>query len=485
MIADPSPPTGGRAIVWFRKDLRLQDNPCLEAALQSGKEIIPVYIWNQKEGGQWSPGAAARWWLHHALASLGKDIQHLGGALLLQKGSAEEILPRLADELGAETLYFGRTYDPAGLATEKAVELAFSNRNATVESFNTSLLQEPWEIKNGSGRPFQVFTPYWRKSRAGIYKEPLNYSLDSLSFLSPQSPGLSIDDLALLPNHSWHLKLAEHWDVSEDAAHKLITRTADVITRSYATARNIPSVDGTSRLSPYLAWGLVSPRQICKAVLTADNDCGHRGENKYLVEIGWREFSYQLLYHFPHIPDQPLREKYSTFPWLDDNQSLRAWQFGNTGYPMVDAGMRQLYETGWMHNRVRMVVASFLVKHLLISWQEGARWFWDTLVDADLASNTQGWQWAAGCGADAAPYFRIFNPITQGEKFDGKGEYARKWIPSLKELPGKWVFKPWEAPPDLLLVSDVFLGTNYPHPCVDHKEGRARALAALASIKES
>ena len=306
-----------------------------------------------------------------------------------------------------------------------------------------------------------------------------------LSFLSPQSPGLSIDELELLPDHSWHLKLSEHWDVSEDAAHKLITRTADVITRSYATARNIPSVDGTSRLSPYLAWGLVSPRQICQAVLTADNDCGHRGENKYLVEIGWREFSYQLLYHFPHIPDQPLREKYSTFPWLDDNQSLRAWQFGNTGYPMVDAGMRQLYETGWMHNRVRMVVASFLVKHLLISWQEGARWFWDTLVDADLASNTQGWQWAAGCGADAAPYFRIFNPITQGEKFDGKGEYARKWIPSLKELPGKWVFKPWEAPPDLLLVSDVFLGTNYPHPCVDHKEGRARALAALASIKES
>jgi deoxyribodipyrimidine photo-lyase len=294
-----------------------------------------------------------------------------------------------------------------------------------------------------------------------------------------------LDALQLLPDHDWHLKLSQHWDVTEKTAHQLIKRTTEEITRSYATARNIPSVDGTSRISPYLAWGLVSPRQICQAVLTSDSEGGFRGENKYLVEIGWREFSYQLLYHFPHITDQPLREKYSAFPWLDDKKSLHAWQFGNTGYPMVDAGMRQLYETGWMHNRVRMVVASFLVKHLLLSWQDGARWFWDTLVDADLASNTQGWQWAAGCGADAAPYFRIFNPITQGEKFDGKGEYARKWIPSLKELPAKWIFKPWEAPPDLLLVSDVFLGNNYPHPCVDHKEGRERALAALSSIKES
>jgi deoxyribodipyrimidine photo-lyase len=486
MIADPSStPTGGRALVWFRKDLRLADNPCLEAALRSGKEIIPVFIWNKEEGGAWSPGAAARWWLHQALASLGKDIGDLGGSLIFKKGKAEKILPQLAEDLEVDTLYFGRTYDPAGRATEQEVETAFTDRSVSLESFNTSLLQEPWEVKNGSGRPFQVFTPYWRKSRSGIYREPAEYSLTALSFSNLKSNEIGLEELELLPKHDWHLKLSEHWDVSEKAAHKLIQRTADVITQSYATARNIPSKDGTSRLSPYLAWGLVSPRQICQAVLAADNEGGHRGENKYLVEIGWREFSYQLLYHFPHIADQPLREKYSTFPWLDDQKSLHAWQFGNTGYPMVDAGMRQLYETGWMHNRVRMVVASFLVKHLLISWQDGARWFWDTLVDADLASNTQGWQWAAGCGADAAPYFRIFNPITQGEKFDGKGEYARKWIPSLKELPGKWIFKPWEAPPDLLLVSDVFLGNNYPHPCVDHKEGRARALEALASIKES
>ena len=485
MIADFSPPSNGRALVWFRKDLRLKDNPCLAAALKAKKQIIPVFIWNRDEGGQWSPGAASRWWLHHSLKSLKEDIEHLGGKFILQKGKAEEILPLLAEKFNADTLYFGRTYDPAGIATQNLVESSFVKDSLTVESFNTSLLQEPWEIKNGSGRPFQVFTPYWRKSRAGIYKETSNYAPSQLSLFNSGADSLTLEQLSLLPNHDWHLKLSEHWEVSEDAAHRLIERTTEEVTRSYATARNIPSKDGTSRLSPYLAWGLVSPKQICKAVLASDNKGGFRGENKYLVEIGWREFSYHLLYHFPKIPDQPLRDKYASFPWRSDSAQLKSWQFGQTGYPMVDAGMRQLYETGWMHNRVRMVVASFLVKHLLLSWQDGARWFWDTLVDADLASNTQGWQWAAGCGADAAPYFRIFNPITQGEKFDGNGEYTKKWIPSLSELPKKWVFKPWEAPPDLLLVSDVFLGNNYPFPCVDHKEGRARALEALASLKQS
>ena len=484
MIADLSSENKGRALVWFRKDLRLRDNPCLAAALKEKKEIIPVFIWDSEEGGQWSPGAASRWWLHNALESLKADILKNNGNLILQKGKAENILPKLIEATGVDTLYYGRKYDPAGINTQNAVENALAEKPCKIESFNTSLLQEPWEIKNGSGRPFQVFTPYWRKCRSGIYKESLKYSPSQLLYGKSNFESLSVQELELLPEHNWHLKLSSHWEVSEDAAHKLIQRTIDEVTRSYSTARNIPSKDGTSRLSPYLAWGLVSPKQICEAVLASDNQGGFRGENKYLVEIGWREFSYHLLYHFPQIPDQPLREKYAAFPWRSDPTELKAWQFGNTGYPMVDAGMRQLYETGWMHNRVRMVVASFLVKHLLLSWQDGARWFWDTLVDADLASNTQGWQWAAGCGADAAPYFRIFNPITQGEKFDGKGEYTSKWIPSLKQLPGKWIFKPWEAPPDLLLVSDVFLGNNYPHPCVDHKFGRERALSALASLKE-
>ena len=329
-----------------------------------------------------------------------------------------------------------------------------------------------------------MFTPYWRKSRPIIYREPASYDPRKLSFAKAISSPSSLVELDLLPEHPWHQKLGNHWEVSEAAAHQQIERTVEEVTQSYATRRNHPSVDGTSRLSPYLAWGQVSPRQICQAVLQAENEGSHRGENKFLVEIGWREFSYHLLYHFPGISDQPLRPKYANFPWLDDPDNLRRWQFGKTGYPMVDAGMRQLYETGWMHNRVRMVVASFLVKHLLLPWQEGARWFWDTLVDADLASNTQGWQWAAGCGADAAPYFRIFNPITQGDKFDARGEYARRWIPELEKMPKKFVFSPWMAPPSVLAESEVELDGNYPGPCVDHSEARARALAALATLKQ-
>ena len=472
-------------LVWFRKDLRLQDNPSLNAALEANREIIPLFVWDEEEGGKWSPGSASRWWLHQALNSLGKDIEKLGGHLILAKGKAVDLIPEIAKAHGAGKVFYGRSYDPAGLATQEKVEETLDKTGIDTESFNAALLQEPWETKNGSGNPFQVFTPYWRKSRPIIYREPSRYSLPSIPFFKTPTPRHTLDDLGLLPGHSWHQKLDEHWIVSESAAHEQLERTVNEVTHSYATRRNNPSVNGTSRLSPYLAWGLISPRQICQSVLQADNEGSHRGENKFLVEIGWREFSYHLLYHYPGISDQPLRPKYSAFPWLDDQENLKRWQFGNTGYPMVDAGMRQLYQTGWMHNRVRMVVASFLVKHLLISWTEGARWFWDTLVDADLASNTQGWQWAAGCGADAAPYFRIFNPITQGEKFDTRGAYAKHWIPPLANLPSKYVFKPWEAPASMLEENGIDLGENYPEPCVDHSEARARALAALASLKTS
>ena len=479
-----SSPSNQRAIVWFRKDLRLSDHPALDAALQGGMEIIPVFVWDEKEGGSWSPGAASRWWLHYSLESLGSSITKAGGKLLLARGNAAEQLPKIARAHQAGHILYSRAYDPAGIATQEAVEEACDSRGITTESFNASLLQEPWETKNGTGKPFQVFTPYWRKSRAIIYREPASYDPKKLSFVQQTSSPQSLTELALLPDHPWHNKMGTHWEVSESAAHQQIERTVEEVTRSYATRRNHPSVDGTSRLSPYLAWGQVSPRQICKAILQAENEGSHRGENKFLVEIGWREFSYHLLYHFPIIPDQPLRPKYANFPWLDDPDNLKRWQFGKTGYPMVDAGMRQLYETGWMHNRVRMVVASFLVKHLLLPWQDGARWFWDTLVDADLASNTQGWQWAAGCGADAAPYFRIFNPITQGTKFDVRGEYAKRWIPELGNLPSKHLFSPWTAPSSTLLESGVKLGDNYPDPCVDHPEARARALAALATLKQ-
>ena len=471
-------------LVWFRKDLRLRDQPALHAALLAKRPVLPVFVWDCEEGGRWAPGAASRWWLYQSLRSLEKDISCLGGSLIFAKGRAADLIPQIALEYGSDKVLYGRAYDPPGLATQEAVEDALDQHGVVTESFNASLLQEPWESKNVSGKPFQVFTPFWRKSRQFIYREPASYDPRKLSF-SPSSPSsLSLDELDLLPAHSWYQKLENHWTVTEDAAHDQLARTVSEVTHSYAHQRNIPSVEGTSRLSPYLAWGQISPRQVSQAVLQGESRDGRRGENKFLTEIGWREFSYHLLYHFPQIPDEPLRSKYASFPWLKDPDSLKRWRFGNTGYPMVDAGMRQLYETGWMHNRVRMVVASFLVKHLLISWSEGARWFWNTLVDADLASNTQGWQWAAGCGADAAPYFRIFNPITQGEKFDAKGRYAKHWIPALENLPSKWVFRPWETPSEVLSESGMRLNDNYPRPCVDHSHARARALEALASLKK-
>ena len=424
MIAKNESDSVDKVLVWFRKDLRLRDNPSLEYALANSKQIVPVFIWDEDEGGNWSPGAASRWWLHQSLKSLAASIESLGGSLLFEKGKPAEVLPVLAKENGANELLYSRVYDPGGMATQEAVEDTLDTAGIRTESFNSSLLNEPWEVKNSSGKPFQVFTPFWRNCRNAIYKHPADYPVRNLQFAKQPAPHSSLDDLGLLPGHPWHGKLFTHWDVSEVAGQHQVLHAAREIVPTYAHRRNSPGTDGTSRLSPYLAWGLISPRQVCHSVLQNQAGGSNRGENKFLTEIGWREFSYHLLYHFPHIPNRPLRPKYASFPWLSDSKSLRKWQLGQTGYPMVDAGMRQLYETGWMHNRVRMIVASFLVKHLLISWEEGARWFWDTLVDADLASNTQGWQWAAGCGADAAPYFRIFNPIIQGEKFDSKGKYA-------------------------------------------------------------
>lgn len=481
MIAKNEKDSADKVLVWFRKDLRLRDNPTLEHALASSKQIVPVFIWDEEEGGNWSPGAASRWWLHQSLKSLSASIERLGGRLLFEKGKPADVLPLLAKENGADDVLYSRVYDPGGMAAQEAVEEALDIAGIRTESFNASLLNEPWEVKNSSGKPFQVFTPFWRSCRNAIYKKPADYPARNLQFAKQPAPRSSLDDLGLLPGHPWHEKLFTHWDVSEVAGQAQVVHAAHEIVPTYAHRRNSPGTEGTSRLSPYLAWGLISPRQVCHSVLQNEAGGSNRGENKFLTEIGWREFSYHLLYHYPHIPNRPLRPKYASFPWLSDSKSLRKWQLGQTGYPMVDAGMRQLYETGWMHNRVRMVVASFLVKHLLISWEEGARWFWDTLVDADLASNTQGWQWAAGCGADAAPYFRIFNPIIQGEKFDSKGKYALRWIPELKEVPPKLIFRPWESPNG---SSESGFGT-YPAPCVDHASARARALGALASLKSS
>jgi deoxyribodipyrimidine photo-lyase len=475
-----SMPKRKRAVVWFRKDLRLEDHPALSAALADGLEIIPIFIWDSKASDIWRPGEASRWWLHQSLLHLRQSIDRLGGSILFLIGNPQEILSRVCRDYGASALFYGRCYEPSSLQLESSIERIFSASGIRCQSFNSNLLHEPWEVSNQSGKPYQVFTPYWRSARASVFTPPLAYSPSSLSFARPSST--SLESLNLLPENPWHNKLTPLWDVSKSGAKVLMNRLHSDIAPTYHSRRDFPADDGTSRLAPYLAWGNISPRQICSAVLGLDSQNLQSVENKFLAQIGWREFSYHLLHYFPHIPDAPLREKYSRFPWRDDHASLNAWQQGKTGYPFVDAGMRQLWATGWMHNRVRMVVASFLVKHLLLPWRAGARWFWDTLVDADLANNTQGWQWTAGCGADAAPYFRIFNPIRQGDKFDAKGDYIRKWVPELKLLPNSAIHCPWTAPETVLQAAGVQLGINYPKPIVNHFEARTRALKALEAI---
>jgi len=471
------------AIVWFRQDLRLEDNPALHAAVQRGP-IIPVYIWSPEDEGGWAPGAASRVWLHHALERLSAALGKHRLRLTLRQGPAAAELEALIRETNATAVYWNRRYEPAAIARDAAIKKTLSDKGAEVKSFNGALLFEPWEVENLSGKPYQVFTQFWktclkRPEPAGPLPTPTPFTLPGAW---PESAAL--DDLGLQPAFDWARGIRESWAFGEDAAHARLETFLDEAVHAYGDQRDRPDSDGTSRMSPYLHTGAISPRQIWHAVQQRGPELGGGGgAEKFLAEIGWREFSHHLLYHFPHTVDAPLRTQFEAFPWCHDAGALRAWQRGRTGYPMVDAGMRELWHTGWMHNRVRMIAASFLVKHLLQPWQEGARWFWDTLVDADLANNTQGWQWTAGCGADAAPYFRIFNPITQGRKFDPNGDFVRRWIPELAELPAKYIHGPWEAPASVLNDAGVTLGETYPAPIVDHQEARERALAAFEATK--
>ncbi len=351
---------------------------------------------------------------------------------------------------------------------------------------------EPWEIATKQGKPFQVFTPYWRAACGP--DEPAS-PLPAPKHIPGGSPTTAphsepLDALQLEPTIDWAAGMREHWHPGEVGAIERLQQFVAQSVAQYADHRDLAAVDGVSQLSPHLHFGELGPRQVWHAVqervryAKLDSD-GRRGAEAFLTEIGWREFAHHLLFHFPHTTDAPLREKFANFPWVDDHTALRRWQRGLTGYPMVDAGMRQLWRLGWMHNRVRMIVASFLVKDLLVSWREGARWFWDTLVDADLANNTLGWQWTAGCGADAAPFFRIFNPTIQGEKLDPAGDYVRRWVPELSRLPTEWIHRPWQAPADVLKLARVELDRTYPRPMVDHDIARRRALQVLKSLQAS
>lgn len=473
-------------IVWFRQDLRLQDNPALLAAVQRGA-VLPVYILDEAGEGRWPMGGASRWWLHHSLAGLGAALRERGAPLVLARGESGAALRGLVKQSGADAVYWNRRYEPAAIARDATIKTELGAAGVDAKSFAASVLFEPHTVKNKSGGPFQVFTPFWKHCLTLDVAEPVKLSAGKIAGPTKPVHSLELGELGLLPAIPWDAGFRDAWEPGEAGAAKRLRKFASGAMERYADERNLPDRAGTSALSPHLHFGEISPRQIWSAVRAVSRDSGvfpaNRGGQVFLSEVGWREFAYHLLFHFPHTPEAPLRAEFAAFPWQKNAAQLRAWQRGRTGYPIVDAGMRQLWATGWMHNRVRMIVASFLVKHLRISWQEGAAWFWDTLVDADLAANTLGWQWTAGCGADAAPYFRIFNPILQGVKFDANGDYVRRWVPELARLPAEFIHAPWEAPPLDLSTAGVVLGKTYPHPIVDHGEARAAALAALRTLR--
>lgn len=469
-------------IVWFRQDLRIEDHPALVAACQKGS-VLPVYIHGSDGEGNWGLGGASKWWLHHSLESLGQELKSIGLSLVIRQGNALQELEMLIAETGAFAVYWSRRYEPACIERDTEIKRELLSKKIDAQSFNSSLMFEPWTIANKQGKPFQVFTPFWRNCLSNN-PEPERPVAAPKDASGPKQPvaGLRIDDLELLPRIHWDEGIKGTWKPGATHAKACLSQFLKGAILEYKEARDLPAIEGISRLSPYLHFGEISPRMIWHTVVKAYADRKDEVEC-YLRQLGWREFAHHLLFHFSQTPEMPLRKDFMSFPWKKNPGHLKAWQKGLTGYPFVDAGMRQLWHTGWMHNRVRMVVGSFLVKHLLITWNRGAEWFWDTLVDADLANNTLGWQWVGGCGADAAPYFRIFNPITQGEKFDPEGVYVRKWIPELAALANKWIHKPWEAPDDVLRGAGITLGKTYPKPIVDHAKARVDALAAFSSIR--
>ncbi len=487
-------------IVWLRRDLRLEDNPALYAAAESGQPVLVVYIHEspvhqsnksgaRKHDESWSTGGASGWWLHHSLTALSQSLKSAGNRLRIFSGDAGQVLQSIIDTTEADTLLWNRRYEPLAIETDSALKSAFTEQGISVQSYPGNYCHEPWQVRREGKHPYRVFTAYWRASLKHD-SLPLTPTVDKLpSKRNSLDDEVSVESLKLLPTLDWDSQFAEHWIPGAASAQQLLERLLDGKIENYDTGRDVPAIDGTSRLSPHLAFGEISPRQINAAIrdrlqsgTLADDD----NTETYQREIGWRDFANHLLYHFPATTTEPLDSRFASFPWRKVKPAeLEQWQQGQTGIPLVDAGMRQLWQIGWMHNRVRMVVGSLLIKNLGYHWLEGAHWFWDTLVDADLASNTMGWQWVAGSGADAAPYFRVFNPVRQGERFDPEGDYVKQWVPELTGLPKKYIHAPWTAPADVLAKANVKLGVDYPKPIVDLSSSRKDALARFDKIKQS
>jgi deoxyribodipyrimidine photo-lyase len=480
----------GATLVWFRRDLRLRDHGALQAAVARGAPLVPVFILDDAAEQPWPAGGAARCRLYGSLAALAAALEARGSRLVLRRGDSVEQLRALLAETGARAIGWNTMHDPALRRRDETLERALRAEGIEVCVGPGELLFDPQAVRTRAGGPFQVFSPFWRHCRELEWRKPDGLRPPS-RFAAPRRWPRSdvLENWGLRPRVPWAEGLAECGEPGETAALRRLREFVRHGLDAYAERRDLPANDGTSRLSAALHFGELSPRQVRAAVEADSRGTGvvprSRGAQVFLDELGWREFAHHLLWHFPETAARPLREAYATFPWRTDPAVQRAWQRGQTGYPIIDAGMRQLWRTGWMHNRVRMITASFFVKQLLQPWTDGAAWFRDTLIDADLANNTLGWQWSAGCGADAAPFFRVFNPVLQGEKFDPAGEYVRRWVPELARLSSEVIHRPWEAEPAVLASAGVRLGFDYPRPLIGPKEGRERALAALAEWRRT
>jgi len=469
-------------LVWFSRDLRTDDHPALAAAAKRGP-VVPVFVFDPEEGGAWSPGGATRWWLHQSVRALAESFEKLGSPLVIRRGDPAKELAAVAGAVGAGALMFTESIEPHAQRTDDAVDHALGKAGLEVERFPANLIWPVGSVLTKNAEPYQVFSPFWRAGVAsGAPDKPIS-APKKIEGPARPAPSLTLDDLALLPEIDWAAGMRDRWTPGEAGARALFKAFVRDRLEDYHTERDRLDVPGWSAMSAHIHFGEISVRRLWHTIADTPAWDTDKGREHYLREVGWREFAQHLLNHFPHTTDEPLRTSFNAFPWSDNEDHLRAWQRGMTGYPVVDAAMRNLWAEGWMPNRARMIVASFLCKHLLIPWQRGAEWFWDTLVDADLGSNTLGWQWTAGCGADAAPYFRIFNPISQGEKFDPQGDYVRRWVPELARLQAPSIHKPWEAAPIELSAAGVVLGETYPFPIVEHGAAREKALAAFERLR--